>query len=550
MIAAAAGLAAVMTWPLISDPGHLARPDTSDGQFSIWNVAWVARAVVRDPAHLFDANIFYPHRGTLAYSESNLGAGLLAVPAYWLSGNPILAHNVVVLLSFILSGVGMYYLARYHTGSPPASAVAGILFAFCPYTLAHTAHIQLLMTAGLPFSLLCFHRLVDRPGPVRSALLGVTLTATALSCGYYGVFAALLVACGSAFYLLSRRSWSHVDYFVGLAVAAGIALALVWPVLRPYLQLGGLGKPFRELKDTIEFSANWSAYRAAAGLGDRWMLQFARDRTEVLFPGFVTLALATTCGLAVFRPAAAGGPDTARGAAGARESETVWFYAVSSGFALWLSFGPSAGLYRVFYRYVPSFTLLRAPARFGLVVTLSLVVLGAVGLAALLRGRRHAALIAGAVGLLALVELSAMPLPFLVVPPPSFVYRLLAQSPPGAVIELPFFYREEDYHQHGQYVLNSTVHWKPLLNGFSDFYPADFRAMGVPVSSFPTLEAFGILRQHRARYVVFHLNGYDHVNRPRVLQRIDLFRDSLRPMASDGDIRLYEIVAWPAREPH
>jgi hypothetical protein len=49
--------------------GSLSRVDNADGQFGIWNVAWVARTLVVDPLHVFDANIFYPHRGTLAYSE-------------------------------------------------------------------------------------------------------------------------------------------------------------------------------------------------------------------------------------------------------------------------------------------------------------------------------------------------------------------------------------------------------------------------------------------------------------------------------------------------
>ena len=56
--------------------GTVARIDNGDGQFSIWNVAWVARTLVVDPLHVFDANIFYPHRWTLAYSEANLGEGL------------------------------------------------------------------------------------------------------------------------------------------------------------------------------------------------------------------------------------------------------------------------------------------------------------------------------------------------------------------------------------------------------------------------------------------------------------------------------------------
>src|ERR1700740_701142 len=112
-----AALTALFTYPLSFHLGSLAyRIDNGDGQFSVWNVAWVARALVLDPLHVFDANIFYPHRLTLAYSESNLGAGALAVPIYWTTRNPVAAHNFVLLVSFVLSGAAMYYLVRAIAG--------------------------------------------------------------------------------------------------------------------------------------------------------------------------------------------------------------------------------------------------------------------------------------------------------------------------------------------------------------------------------------------------------------------------------------------------
>ena len=101
MIAWLAGavLAVVMTWPMMSAPGQLTRMDTHDGKFSVWNVAWVAHALISDPANVFNANIFHPQKGTLAYSEANLVAGVMAAPVYALTGNPIAAHNVVVYVS-------------------------------------------------------------------------------------------------------------------------------------------------------------------------------------------------------------------------------------------------------------------------------------------------------------------------------------------------------------------------------------------------------------------------------------------------------------------
>ena len=122
---------------------------TTTDSFPIWNVAWVARTLVVDPLHVFDANIFYPHRWTLAYSESNLGAGALAIPAYWADAG-IRSPRTTSSCCWLRPErfVGMYYLVRHLTGDRGAAAVSAICFAFCPFVFAHIAHIQLLMTRG------------------------------------------------------------------------------------------------------------------------------------------------------------------------------------------------------------------------------------------------------------------------------------------------------------------------------------------------------------------------------------------------------------------
>src|SRR3954453_12844934 len=93
--------AIVMTWPLVTDLGHLGRTANSgDARVSVWNVAWVAHALLTDPANLFDANIFHPHRNTLDFSEANLVAAPAAIPVWPPTHNAEAAHNVVVLLTF------------------------------------------------------------------------------------------------------------------------------------------------------------------------------------------------------------------------------------------------------------------------------------------------------------------------------------------------------------------------------------------------------------------------------------------------------------------
>ena len=104
LLAAAIAAAVLMTWPLATDLGRLGRTENSgDARFSVWNVAWVAHALTTNPLDVYDANIFFPHRRALAFSEANLGAGTLAVPVWLATKNPFAAHNSVVLMAFVLS---------------------------------------------------------------------------------------------------------------------------------------------------------------------------------------------------------------------------------------------------------------------------------------------------------------------------------------------------------------------------------------------------------------------------------------------------------------
>jgi hypothetical protein len=521
-------LSCAFTYPMIRHIGGVGRVDTADGRLSIWNVAWVARTLVVDPAHLFDANIFFPNRGTLAYSENNIGAGILALPAYWATGrNPYIAMNVAILLAFSLSAIGMYYLVRHLTDDWRAATVSAILFAFCPHVFAHTAHIQLLMTAGLPFSMLAFHRLVERPTPGRGAQLGLAMAAQAASCGYYGVFLLLIVGFAVIVVTVGRPSWQPA-FWKALAVGGVVALLIVAPLAGPYIALQHNTGFARGLDDAQHYSADWRSYLASSTYAHRWILQRLGHWNEVLFPGVIAISL---------------------GLGGAwlmsqRRKELVAIYGGLVALAFWASFGPAAGLYGALYDVIPVFTWLRAPARFGLIVDFGLSVLSGFGLAVLLPRNRFGTLATLTLAALAVGEL-AQSFPVAAVQPVSPAYRVLTSMPRGPVIEMPFFFPAVGLYQHTIYMLNSTSHWMPLINGYSDYIPDDFRDHVETLKFFPSHDAFKLLEADRARYAVIHWYGYNAQNRQNVHTRLKQFEDYLRPLYSDDQTTLYEIVGFP-----
>jgi hypothetical protein len=522
-------LTIALTWPLAAQLGSVGRADNGDGRISIWNVAWVARALALDPSHVFDANIFYPHRGTLAYSELNLGAGILAVPVYWLTRNPYAAHNFVFILSFVLSATGAYYLVRHLTGDWRAAVIAATAFAFCPYVFAHTPHIQLLMTAGLPLSMLAFHRLDDEPTAGRGAALGAVMAAQALFCGYYAVFVMLMIGYAVLVIAIVRRRWTDRAYWTAVAVAAGVSLALAVPLFVPYLQLQrdtGFG---RSLADARPWSAQWLTYLASASPVHIRLLTRV-GTSEVLFPGLVALI----CGVEGF--------VRGIGSPGRRRVLSI-LYGGLAALALWASFGPSAWLYRMLYEAVPVFSLLHAPSRFGLVVTFSLSVLAGVALAELFARRRRAAATAAAVFALTVFELH-VPLTFPKAPPSETAYRVLASLPYGALLEMPVFSRRFAFAR-TEYMLSSTIHWMPIVDAYSDYIPQDFNDNADVLGGFPSRASFRLLARDHVRYVMFHLDLFDPNARAEVLARVEQFSHYLAARYADDRLRLYEIVGTP-----
>jgi hypothetical protein len=540
-------LTTAFTYPIAPRLGSVGRFDTGDGHWSIWCVAWVSHALATDPLHVFDANIFVPHRDTLAYSENNIVAGVLGLPAYLLTGNPYATHNLSMLLGIGLAFVGAWALARYLTRDTGASIVAAIGFAFCPFLFARTAHIQLMLFFGLPIAMLAMHRLVDAPSTLRGAALGLALAVQALACGYYGIFAGLLTALGLPFFAITRGSWRSVRYWLAGVVAAAVAIGLVLPFFLPYVRVQGELGFTRSVEEAAYYSADLQAWLASSAWAHRWMLPLLGHWNEVLFPGALTLVGGVWGAWLAWRAAAPVSSPATADAAGRPRRDVLAFYGISGLLAFWISFGPVAGLYRVLFAVIPVFSLLRAPSRVGIVVVLALAVGLASGLAVVFARLtpRTRTWTAAALALAMSAELFTAPIAVRDAPPVASAYRHLATLPRGAVLELPFFYERSDYPRHARYMSASGWHWQPLINGYSDHIPPEFRELAPRMHGFPSMESFAELRQRGARYVVLHLNLYGHRDKERTLERLKAYGAYLTLLNDDGEIRLYEISGWP-----
>ena len=492
MLVAFTVLTAVMTYPQILHLHDRVRDD-GDPLFETWILAWVAHQLPRAPARIFDANIFYPERGTLAYSETLLLPGALAAPLQWAGVPPLVIYNLVFLSGFIVSGAGMALLVRTLTNSAAAGVLAGIIFAFLPYRIDHFAHLQLQQTQCLPFAFWAFHRMLGT-GHVRDgALFGLFIAGQLLSCVYYGLFLIpyMAVVCGTM--LLAERSMLK-RRLVPLLVAVCIAIVSAIPVGIAYL---GARKVVGERgrQEVVNGSATWRSYLSPGPDNAMYGRVFARfmQSERQLFTGFVAIALAL---VALWKLLS-----------GFRGDWVVLAYFLGLLLALDVSLGFNGVLYPLLYDYFLPFRALRIPARMGLFTGFSLAVLAGYGVTRILDRLASAAArraVVVVLGLLLLAEYASKPLELATVrtsAPDTYadIERDRGDSPTAALFEFPPLMFHDP-----TYLYYSTFHWQNLVNGYSGFYPPSYFRLVRALDKFPDETSMVAIRARGTRYLVVH----------------------------------------------
>ena len=192
-------LTALMTWPWIM---HLrdAVADKGDPYMIAWTLWWDFHQTFHNPLHLFDANVFYPYRYTLAFSENDYGIALPFFPLFALGLRPLTVHAIATFLGFAFSGYGAFRLTRTLTSDDKAAWLAGIIFAFIPYRFHLLSHLHYLFAGWLPLvceALILFAR---QPTWKRSIWLGTAFLMNALTCVSWFIMA--LVPLGLTFLFL------------------------------------------------------------------------------------------------------------------------------------------------------------------------------------------------------------------------------------------------------------------------------------------------------------------------------------------------------------
>ena len=512
--------AIAFTWPLVLHPTSLlgAPIGPGDPYLNLWILGWGMQAFVADPGavlsgRVFDANIFHPAAGTLAYSDHLLLQSGVLAPLYAVTGNVVLCYNLLLMASLVGSALAMHLFVRRVVGSEGGAYVAGLAWGFGSYRFAHLLHLQLQALYFLPLAFLALHRVVAGRRRRDAVLLGVLAGLQAIASVYYAVIGGLALVVGGLVLAAasSRRGARRIG--ARLLLAAVVAALLVLPVGIVYARVQaaeGFGRNLYEAGRSAAFLDSYvqvppgnllygrtGILRQAEGLDGNGVPHTGQERE--LFPGIVLTLLAMA------------------GAWFGWRSDSWPLVASMLALALvgfLLSLGPDGvrPLYATLHRYVFGFQAIRAPARFSVLVTFGLATLAAVGWREL-SARAHGVGAGAGAGAsrpprwiapvaLALVALESAHVPVGLAPAPARqteVGRWLRAAPgSGAVVMLPLTLDIESTPA----MVQSLEHRRPILNGYSGQRPAFYAPLVDTMSTFPSGEALLALHEGGVQYIV------------------------------------------------
>lgn len=463
------------TYPLMTEFDRAFISEGGDGCIFVWNV-YNFKENFHHSKPLFSTDrIYHPLGTSLILHVYTPAVGLIGLAV----GNPILALNLGLLLSSVLSGLGAYLLCNHYVKDRLLAALAGFAFAYCPYKLMHIyGHYDLMLTATLPFFVLCFVRAFTPVEARRLPALSskrnliialILLAVTFFSSYYYTYFLIIFVVLYFAYFAMRIYDWSilnkKVILLTGVAIVASSGLVGLLDSIA-FDETGLARNALRQSADVIAFFVP-SAFSRFLGSGLVRHIRFdiirGNEFESTVYVGYAVLVFAIGYLLArQYRD---------EKVEGRLIPYMTGCYLVFAMPVVLVADRIICALPTALIHYVPFVNNFRVPYRHTIMLMLFVPILASLFIKARLWPvipRRFHVLVVSALMAILFAEYVQLPYPMISRQDVPGVYEYLARQEDGVLIEIPFGLRD-GFHTIGDertvQMFYQTVHHKPILAG-------------------------------------------------------------------------------------
>lgn len=572
--------------PLITD--HL--PGNTDGWQNMWNLWWMRFALLDLHTNPFFSDyIYYPNGVSLLFHTYAPLNGALALP-FTVALGPLITTNLVIISSFVFTGMAAYALARGLGLGAFEAWLAGAVYTFCNPARWHYlggGQADQLMMQWMPLYILCLVKVTSKeyvgdpaaPPAPPARLPWKWLLGAALFYAFNGLTNWQFFVYMSVFsllygiYLMFRGHGrkERLSAIRNLAIIAGGAALILSPLL--YTTISEALHPAYSITpppgETIDHSFDLTTYFTPNKSNPIW----GDWAAEQNFPGnqYGSVHGVSNAGYLPMLLAVVGLVFYGR-------KMYQWaifglvFAVLSLGPILHFngadSFGPNGIEIPMPYQLlqkIPFFNISRDPARFSLTAFLCLGLLAGFGWRALRQrftfvsapGRTGYAAMAMAMVLAAIItvgEFSTITYPITTQPIPQFFYTLRQDPQTYALVEVPII--DKDYAEYTEALI--SIHHKQIMGGQTARKPCYCFPMETPVVRWfwdlsipgnddivtnpdPSTYAAAILRYFNLRYIVIYkwMLAADKYDAAKSV--VSAIMPGARPVADDATATIYAV---------
>lgn len=196
-----------LTWPMIFRLNTSVYGEAGDNLGAIWGIWWLKNhssfggTLTSSPAIGFPYGAKFP----------SIPMEPLQYVCFFILGlmlNEVLVFNIDIFLSFLLSGITMYFLVRHITKDRKSAFFAGVAYLIAPYHAYHTMTIGggIAPVQWMPLYILMLIRFSEKPCAKRAALLAFSAILVAWTSVHYGLFMFIF----TPFFLAGRYIYKYI----------------------------------------------------------------------------------------------------------------------------------------------------------------------------------------------------------------------------------------------------------------------------------------------------------------------------------------------------
>jgi hypothetical protein len=443
--------------------------------FNAWTIWWNSESAFRGFRDYWDAPIFFPAAGAFAYSEPQ-PATLLVAPVYWTTNSLVLAYNTYLVVSLFLNGIATFWILRSRRVNASACLLATAAMVWLPVSLRQIEVLQLIPIWPMVLLWHGMDRFCHRPSSSAGVLLAIMAAIMLGTSIHHGMFFAVCTV-PAAWILVRRQSDPMFRRSLALTLTLLILIAWVcwWPLHRRLA-----GPEFQRTPDVVS-RLSATPIELVLPPKDAW-IGISRPRGFGMCPGWTKCLLALAAVVLTIRSPR-------------RRRWTLFLASVGVVSGL-LALGPNLKLgviepWNLLADMLPGFRQVRSVFRFSYMMQMAVILLAGSGLHTLQiwsgRWRRGAPIVRWllfGLGIMAVLEVPPPEIRMLQVPDPerhAGWTGFVKQSTPldTGVLTWPFAAggRAEDFDVTAEWMFLSTAHGRPLVDGFSGFFPSSHRTL-------------------------------------------------------------------------